>query len=335
MPNFGYENMHFEWSHPWVFLFLVLIPTVYWLVPPMRLKTSALVFPSFRRAVTISGINPRQKSKVSKKKIIQWLSSIVIYICLLISAAGPKLVGQPEKKIKTARSFLITADMSFSMNNKDWVVDKERLTRWHAVQKLMTNFIKGRKSDRMGLVLFATHPYLQAPLTEDLNSVMFMLNDAEVGMAGQMTGIGDAIGYSMKVFEADTTKEKVILLLTDGVDSGRGTSPLDAAAVVKKDSIKIYTLGIGDPSGRDKIDEKTMKFIAHSTGGEYFRAMDENELNKAYKALDTLEPIKYEATTLKPEVLLYYYPLIVSIVIECLLILYLNILSYIKARKNG
>ncbi|WP_281613176.1 VWA domain-containing protein [Flammeovirga sp. SubArs3] len=335
MPNFGYENMHFEWTYPWVFTFVIIVPLVYWILPPMRKKTAALVFPSFSRAVQVSGINPRKKSKVSKKSVFQWFTLFLIYIGILVGAAGPKLVGQPEKKIKTARSFLITADMSFSMDNKDWVVEKQRLTRWHAVQKLMTEFIKGRKSDRMGLVLFATHPYLQAPLTEDLHSVMFMLNDAEVGMAGQMTGIGDAIGYSMKVFEQDTTKEKVILLLTDGVDSGRGTNPLDAAAVAKNDSIKIYTLGIGDPTGRDKIDEKTMTYIAESTGGQYFRAMDEKELKKAYKALDDLEPIKYETSTLKPEVLLYFYPIAVSIALSFLLIFYLNVVSLLKSNTNG
>ncbi|WP_240655343.1 VWA domain-containing protein [Flammeovirga pectinis] len=334
MPKLGYENMHFEWTNIWVLAFVLFIPLVYWLIPSMRQVTSALVFPSFKRAVTISGIHPKKKSKITKKNLPQWILLFLIYCCILLGAAGPKFVGKPEKKIKTVRSFLITADMSFSMNNKDWVVGDKRKTRWHAVQELMTTFIGGRKSDRMGLVLFATHPYLQAPLTEDLNAVTFMLNDAEVGMAGQMTGIGDAIGYSMKVFEVDTTKEKVILLLTDGVDSGRGTNPLDAAAVAKKDSIKIYTLGIGDPTGKDKIDEKTMKYIAHSTGGEYFRAMDAKELRNAYEALDKLEPIKYESTTLKPEVLLYYYPIIAAITLACLLIFTLNILTLIKSNKN-
>ncbi|QZE12818.1 VWA domain-containing protein [Halosquirtibacter laminarini] len=334
MQYFGFENMNFEWTHPWALLFILLVPVVFILLPPYRLRSKAIVHPAFQRMTEVSHIKPSKKAWITKKNILQWLLSFLTYVLIVLAAAGPKFVGKPEKKIKTARSFLITADLSFSMNNKDWILDNQRITRWHAVQKIMSQFIDGRKSDRVGLILFASHPYLQAPLTSDLNSVQWLLNDAEVGMAGQMTNIGDAISYGMKVFKNDTIKQKVMLLLTDGVDSGIGTNPLDASTLAKDDSIKIYTLGIGDPKGKDKIDEKMLTYISESTDAKYFRAMDSKELKKAYQTLNDLEPIKYESTEIRPEVLLYFYPLGVSLLCAFILILYLAILSRFKASKN-
>ncbi|QZT37343.1 VWA domain-containing protein [Halosquirtibacter xylanolyticus] len=334
MQDFGFENMNFEWTHAWVLVFILLAPLAFFLLPPMRQRSKAIIYPAFTRLTQVSKITPSKKAWVTKKNALQWILIYITYILIVIASAGPKFVGKPEKKIKTARSFLITADLSFSMNTKDWQLDGKKLTRWHAVQEIMSEFIDGRKSDRIGLILFASHPYLQAPLTNDLSSVQWLLQDAEVGMAGQMTNIGDAIAYGMRVFKNDTIKQKVMLLLTDGVDSGIGTNPLDASTVAKEDSIKIYALGIGDPEGKDKIDEKTLTYISESTGGQYFRAMDSKELKEAYQTLDKLEPIKYESSEIKPEVLLYFYPLGLALIISFILILYLAILSRIKVSKN-
>ncbi|MDC1105575.1 VWA domain-containing protein [Prolixibacteraceae bacterium] len=334
MQDFGFDNMNFEWSQAWILVFILLPPLVFFFSPPMRQRSKAIIHPAFNRLTQISKIKPSTKAWVTKKNVIQWTLTYIVYVLIVVATGGPKFVGVPEKKIKTARNFLITADLSFSMNTKDWQVDNKKLSRWHAVQKIMVNFIEGRKSDRIGLILFASHAYLQAPLTSDRNSIMWLLEDAEVGMAGQMTNIGDAIAYGMKVFKNDTIKQKVMLLLTDGVDSGIGTNPLDASSIAKEDSIKIYTLGIGDPSGKDKIDEKTLTYISESTGAKYFRAMDSEQLKKAYKALNELEPIEYETSQIKPEILLYPYPLAIALIISFILILYLVILSRLKAAKN-
>lgn len=308
MRDSGLESMQFEWGNPWVFWAIFLPIIVFLLIPALRLRSSAIVVPFFKRATQISGLKPRPKSYISKKNFFQWIFTYLAYGFMLVALANPKYVGQPEMEVKTARSFLIAADLSFSMDTKDWTIDGNKVTRWEAVQDIMGDFIEGRKSDRIGLVLFASHPFLQTPLTNDLNVVDYMLNDAAVGMAGQMTSIGDAIGYSMKIFQNDTTEKKVLLLLTDGNDAGIGTNPLDAAVIAAKDSVKIYTLGIGESSGRDKIDETSLKAIAKMTNGQYFRAIDSEELEKAYAALDELEPIEYKETSLKPEVLLYPVP---------------------------
>ncbi len=255
----------------------------------------------------------------------------LIWLLLLLALASPELVGKPEKKIKTSRNFLILADLSFSMANNDWFIDNKRVTRWQAVKDIMQDFIVKRKSDRMGLIFFASNAYIQAPFTTDLKTVGTMLDEADVGMAGQMTNIGKAIVKGMDLFERDTIKSKVMLLLTDGVDSGMDILPLDAANMAKIDSTIIYTVGIGDPGDSSSdLDERTLTEISDLTGGKYFRAKDAAELEKIYAELDTLEPIEYEEETFTPKTLLYYYPLGAALILGLLSVLISNIFLLFK-----
>jgi Ca-activated chloride channel family protein len=234
----------------------------------------------------------------------------------LAALASPQIVGEPEMKVKTARNFVIAADISFSMANTDWEMDGERVTRWEGVKQVLGEFIEKRKGDRLALIFFGTNAYLQAPLTSDHDVIDFMLEETEVGMAGQMTGIGKAIGYSLKIFEGDSLDQKVLLLLTDGQDDGRGIFPTDAAKMAHKDSIKIYTIGIGEATGRnDGLDELTLKEISRITDGEYFLAEDPKQLENAYNTLNELEPIEFEAEENAPLTLLFYYPLGLAIIL--------------------
>ncbi len=302
--------MHFEIAHPWVFFLLPLPLLIYWLLPPLRKKRAALVAPFFQRATQVSGQQPRHNAWISKKGFFSWFAVSLCWIFLLIAASSPQYVGQPGKKTRTVRSFLIAADISFSMQQTDWTVDGTRMTRWGAVRYLMKDFVKERKSDQIGLEMFATHAYLQAPLTTDLEAITWLLDQTEVGMAGQMTNIGEAIAFSIKIFRQDTIKQRVLLLMTDGVDGGTDISPLDAAEAARRDSIIIYTLGIGNStSGGYAIDEKLLTEIAQTTGGKYFRADSQKEMQAVYTELNKLQPVEYEEETYKPLVLLYMYPL--------------------------
>jgi Ca-activated chloride channel family protein len=117
------------------------------------------------------------------------------------------------------------------------------------------------------------------------------------------------------MFEQDTIKTKVMLVLTDGVDAGTEILPLDAANLAKKDSIKVYTIGIGDPNGTGSdLDERTLEEIAGMTSASYFRAIDSERLDEIYSELDALEPIEYEEEEYQPVTLLYFYPLGIAIV---------------------
>lgn len=309
--------MHLEIAYKWVALLLPLPLLLYALLPPLRRRRTSLMAPFFQRAVRISGAAPRKNAWITRKNF--WMYSVLLlcWICLLAAASSPRYVSKPERQPKTVRSFLIAADISFSMAETDWVVGGKRMSRWEAVKSLMKEFVEKRKSDQIGLVVFGSNAYIQAPLTTDLPMINWLMDQTEVGMAGQMTNIGDAIAYSVKILKEDTLKQKSMLLITDGVDTGTDLLPLDAAGMAGKDSITIYTLGIGKASGSGgyDLDEPTLKAIAHTTGGKYFNALDEKGLSGVYKALDALTPVEYQEERYKPVTLLYYYPLGVGVIL--------------------
>ncbi len=321
----------FEIAYKWVFWLAPLPLLVYWILPAQKMRRSALIYPRIKNAAEVLGTPLRKSAWISKRNFFQWVILWLIWLSLLAAFSSPQIVGKPEMKIKTARSFVIAADISFSMANRDWALDGKRATRWEAVKSLLKNFISSRQGDRMGLIFFGTNAYLQAPLTTDLESITRLMDETDVGMAGQMTAIGKAIGFGIKLFEKDTLDQKVMLLLTDGVDGGEGIAPFDAANMAKADSIKIYTLGIGDPSqpGAD-LDENTLKRIAEVTDGKYFLAIDPDQLNAAYAELNDLEPMEFEEEEYKPITLLFYYPLLVAFGLSLLLVISRVIVSFIK-----
>lgn len=323
----NFDTMKFEIAHQWVLYLLPLPVLVYLLLPALQKRKSALYMPSFDRMALLADETPGKRAWISKRNFWQWLTLLLVWISLLAAACGPQLVGKPNKEIKTVRSFLVAADISISMNEKDWMIRGKAQSRWEAVKILMKDFVSNRKSDQVGLVFFGTHAYLQAPLTTDLDVIEWFLDQSEVGMAGQMTSIGEAIGFGIKVFKEDTLKQRVMLLLTDGVDTGQDIAPLDAARLAKQDSITIYTLGIGTTKPSTyQLDEKMLKGIASITGGKYFYASDEQKLKEVYKTLDEMEPVKYAEESYKPTVQLYYYPLALA----CILGLIFQMLSGIK-----
>ena len=327
---------NFQFAYPFVALFALFPLFIYWLLPAIKNRNSALIFPYFDSVTKISKQKPRKASYVKNRS---WLTSILMYIIwllLLVSLASPELVGKPERKIKTTRNFLIIADLSFSMATKDWRINNKAVTRWEAVKSIMKDFIVRRESDRMGLVFFGSNAYIQAPFTTDLNTVKTMLDEADVGMAGQMTNIGKAIVKGMGLFERDSIQNKVVLLLTDGVDSGTETLPLDAANLAKKEGVIIYTIGIGDPeSSSSDLDERTLTEIAELTGAKYFRAKDTKALENIYKELDKLEPVEYEEESYTPKTLLYYYPLGLALALALMLVFINNMFLIFKRFNNN
>ncbi len=321
----------FEFANIWAFWLLPLPILVYWLLPAVHRKAEALIVPFINQAAEATGDKLRRRAWISRRNIFQWMMLLLVWIAFIAAFARPQLVGQPEMKVKTARSFVIAADISFSMASKDWVVDSNRYTRWEGVKQVLGDFIKTRDGDRLGLIFFGTNAYVQTPLTTELEVVNWFLDETDVGMAGQMTSVGKAIGMSMKLFEQDTIDNKVMLLLTDGQDGGKGMTPIDAAYLAKADSVKIYTLGIGDPDapGSD-LDEATLKEISQITGGKYFRAMDQGQLQQASEELEALEPMEFEEEDYKPITHLYFYPLLLAIGLAFILIIIRLILSQLK-----
>jgi Ca-activated chloride channel family protein len=327
---------NFEIAYYWVFWFLPLPFIIYWLLPPLRLKSASLSIPNFEKVQEYTGEKPRNAAMVKRRNFFSFVSLTLIWLLLLIALSSPQLVAEPEMKVKTSRNFLILADISFSMAQNDWMINGQRVRRWDGVKSVMHDFISKREGDRMGLIFFGSSAYIQAPFTPDLLTVDAMLEEADVGMAGQMTNIGKAIVKGIEMFDQDTVKTKVMLLLTDGVDAGTDILPLDAADLAKKDSILVYTIGIGDPeSGNSDLDENTLIEISEMTDAQYFRAIDAERLNEIYDELNLLEPIEYEEEKFKPKTLLFYYPLAAALFLAIFQSLMLSILKVVRQFKNN
>lgn len=299
-----------ELGRPWI-LWLVVLPLLVLMLPPVRYRAEALFAPYFKTLIDLKDERPSKGVQIAKKGWLSMITLILIWCGLVLAAASPQWVGEPEKQIKTARNFLINVDISLSMETTDWVTsDGRRASRWDAVKEVMNEFISRREGDRMGLILFGTQAYLQTPFTDDLSVVEALLNESEVGMAGAKTAIGNTIGKSVELFEQDSIQKKVMVLVTDGADSGSELRPIQAARLAATDSITIYTIGIGSTNTRTyELDEYTLTEIAKASGGQYFEAANRERLEEVYEELDKLEPIEYENNDYIPKRLLYYYPL--------------------------
>jgi len=205
------------------------------------------------------------------------------------------------------------------------------------VKQVVGDFVVRRESDRLGLVLFGSQAYLQAPLTFDRSTVNTLLQEAQLGFAGEKTAIGDAIGLAVKRLRLRPESSRVLILLTDGANTSGEVSPLKAAELAKQEHIKIYTVGVGASEmtvpglfgsnfGARRInpsvdlDETTLKTIAESTGGRYFRARNPEELNNIYAILDTLEPVEQNDEVFRPVRSLFYWPLALAFISSLLLV---------------
>jgi Ca-activated chloride channel family protein len=294
-----------------------------------------MAVPFLKRFMESTGIRAKSGVSISKKKMINIISLTIIWILLLIALASPRLVGEPDLQLKTARSLMFAVDLSGSMATTDWTIDEKRATRWDAVKNVIEEFITRREGDRIGLILFGTQAYLQVPFTSDLKVVNKYLKESEVGMPGERTAIGNAIGLGVRLFEADSVERKVMILLTDGVDSGSEVNPIQAARAAARDSVIIYTIGIGDPNAQlFDIDEVMLRQIAKDTGGKYFLAIDKDKLEEVYKTLDELEPIEYEEETYRPATLLYFYPLALVLFIALINQLGFGLLNLFKIKNE-
>jgi Ca-activated chloride channel family protein len=283
---------------------------------------------------TLSKINesaqPPSKSSPAVTKILIAFS----WLLLITAAARPQWIGDAITLPAAGRDLMLAVDISPSMKETDMIVKGFQATRLDAVKSVVSDFVEQRKGDRVGLILFGTQPYIQSPLTFDLTTVNTLLREATLGMAGQATAIGDAIGLAVKRLRDKPEQSRVLVLLTDGANTAGEIPPEKAAQLAAKEKIKIYTIGIGademikrgffatqrvNPSA--DLDEETLTNIANVTGGRYFRARNTPELGLIYESLNLLEPVEQEGKTYRPISELYVWPLAASLVFFTLAVL--------------
>jgi len=245
-----------------------------------------------------------------------WLFA-ALWLLLIAAAMRPQWLGEPLPAPTTGRRIILAVDISGSMNTRDMANNASRL---QVVQQVAGEFIDGRQGDQVGLILFGTQPYVQAPLTPDLATVHRFLDEALVGFAGTETAIGDAIGLALKRLRAENgakSDRTVLILLTDGESNAGTLQPIQAARFAAQAGLRIYTIGVGaavrggffGPVGNNDLDEDTLKQIAKLTGGEYFRATDASALQSVYAQIEKLEPVAGRDQWLRPTDEWFPYPL--------------------------
>ena len=179
----------------------------------------------------------------------------------------------------------------------------------------------------MALIVFGSQAYLQSPLTEDLTTIVELLETTEVGMAGPHTALGDALGLSIHTFEASDIEQRLLILLSDGADTASQMSPINAAEIAKTKGVEIYTIAFGDPegSGENRVDVETLKEIAKRTDGSYFFAGDLSALNEVYKRIDELTPRDVETLSYRPRQSLAFWPLGLAAILGLLAVTFLHL----------
>jgi Ca-activated chloride channel family protein len=254
-----------------------------------------------------------------------WLLALG-WLCLVGAAMRPQWVGPPQPQERSGRGMILAVDLSGSMRTDDMQLAGQQVSRFGAVEAIAGDFITRRSGDEMGLILFGSQAFLVTPLTYDLSAVGAQLQGAAVGLAGTETAIGDAIAVAVKRLAALPEQQRVLILLTDGVNNTGSITPLEAAKAAKAAGVRIYTIGIGATAMRvadifgshlvnpsADLDEGMLTRIAQDTGGHFYRATDTSQLAQAYRAIDALEPMPQHGPTLRPRHELFRWPLLAAL----------------------
>lgn len=297
---------------PWALVLLPLPWLVWRFLPPHREHVPALRFPFFRQIARAAGAEPRAGAVVLSRSRIQMIVAILCWALLVLALARPERVGQPVEITKAARDVVLAIDISGSMGARDFVTaDGSRTDRLSGVRDVVADFVAGREGDRMALIVFGSAAYLQAPLTDDLDTILALLDRSQVGMAGPKTALGDAIGLAIRTFEASEIDQRLMILLSDGSDTASRMSPVAAAEIAASRGVEIHTIGVGDPdaTGEERVDLATLQAIAQRTGGAYFYAEDGAELTQVYDAIDALAPREVETLSYRPRLSLAWMPM--------------------------
>lgn len=277
--------------------------------------TAGLRLPFYAEAVKLAASAATRRSR----RGLGLLGLLWLLLCL--AAARPQRLDEMAELPLTGRDLLLAIDVSGSMAAQDMSIGGTPVDRLTAVKVVAGEFIARRVGDRIGLILFGQQAYLLTPLTYDRDSARYQLETSAVGIAGRETAIGDAIGLAVKRLRDRPQGQRVLVLLTDGVNTAGALPPDKASELARDAGVRIYTIGIGGdapstsmfgmllPTPAAEIDEALLQRVAEASGGRYFRARDTQELAGIYAELDRLEPAAEGGERLRPQQELFVYPL--------------------------
>ena len=319
--------LHLVW--PWLIAAVVAPFLVARLAPRAPDAAGAPIrIPYFDEAMAWRDRTPASGARVRRAV------ALLAWCALVLAAARPQWVGDPVPLPVHGRDLMLALDLSGSMREEDMKSGTGFERRIDVVKRVAGDFVERRAGDRVGLIVFGTRAYLQAPFTLDLDTVSEMVSETVLGLAGEQTAIGDAIGLAVKRLRERPMDERVLVLLTDGADTASRVDPLSAARFAAAEGITIHAVGVGADEdvalrwfgtlrsrARSALDESTLQAIADMTGGRYFRARDTAELEEIYRLIDELEPIAGDDEMFRPTRELFHWPLGLSVVLFILVAL--------------
>ncbi len=241
-----------------------------------------------------------------------WLLNILKFlsaVALITALASP--IKKDEIKIENTKGYEISLILDASGSMREY-------NKFGIVKDIVLDFIKKRKNDKIGLTIFADFAYVAVPLTYDKKSLINLLKRVDVGIAGvQRTALYEALFLSSRLFKTSRAKNKIAILLTDGVDN-TNSIPLDVAIkTAKRYGIKVYTIGVGRAGD---FNPQVLQKIAKETGGKYYSATDRARLKQIYSEIDRLEKSKIKANKYVKKSYYFQYPLIVGLLFLIVLV---------------
>jgi len=282
-----------------LYLLLLLVPVIVWYVFNHK-RTHASI-----QVSTIKGIG---KNHITYKHILRhvvFTFRILVMALIIVAIARPQSTLNWKNEESEGIDIVLALDVSSSMLARDFEPD-----RLEAAKDLAIQFIAGRRNDRIGLVVFSGESFTQCPLTTDHSVLINLFKDVKSGIIEDGTAIGMGLANAVSRLKDSDAKSKVIILLTDGVNNQGAIAPATAADLAQTFGIRVYTIGVGTegvapypmntPFGVQlrnmpvEIDEEVLTEIAQKTGGEYFRATDNEKLKQIYEQIDKLEKSKIE-----------------------------------------
>lgn len=319
------ESNMFSFAWPWL-LPLLIVPFLIYLLPAVKKQESTALF-----LPTFDFIGTPTESKIQQG--FPWFA-FLIWTCLVVAVARPQWLGQPVTIPQEGREIMLAVDLSGSMQYEDMMIGTHKVNRLVMLKYVLDDFIDRRVGDRLGLILFADTAYVQTPLTYDRKTVRQMLDEATLGLVGEKTAIGDALGLAAKRFNDKEDSNRILILLTDGQNTAGNIQPKEALEIAVAAGVKVYTIGVGADEmfvrsffGNKKVnpsadlDESLLTNIATQTGGKYFRARDTQSLQQIYEILDELEPIEDDPIQLRPLQSLFFWPLSFALLLSVLAVL--------------
>ena len=315
----------FEFAWPWLFLLLPLPWLAGRWLPASAEQGSALHLPYAGVVDALSAASLSRRA--ARQRWWPWL----VWALLLAAVARPQWIGEPTDLPRSGREMLLALDVSGSMNIADMSLGGRQATRFQAMQAIIGDFIERRGGDRVGLILFGSNAYLLTPLTFDVKTVKTQLEESVVGLAGRETAIGDALGLAVKRLRDRPEAQRVVVLLTDGVNTAGEIDPRKAAELAAAEKVKVYTVGLGSERMRvddffgsrtvnpsADLDAGLLTEMAQKTGGRFFRARDTQELAGIYRDIDQLEPAADQSQRYRPVDEWFHLPLGLALLLALL-----------------